>query len=1005
MIKVINTSSLYASLYGVVDFCKDNEGEEIEIIVPDKLSLYMEKFLFEHLNISSSFDIKISTLNRFAKRKCVIDKEKQISKTGCVLLIHKILNDNINKLTVLKSKAFSFSYAENIYQTIAQLKASKISYQEMLMFNSKDEQLKNKILDLALVYEQYEILKAGLLDAADTFLMSTAVVAEGLIDRQILFVGFDDFTAIEYSIIERLAIENNVHILINYNTSKNKAIYNTEILSQLKNICFVNQINFLVEDKEIQFSDLKNFLQKNLFAVSEEKFVLNNEVVKVVSANSVKEELEFVARDIRYNIVNNHRYGEYGVALFGLENYIGLAKEIFSKYEINYYIDSELLLSDSIFYKFLVSVFKYNFESYNLMHLIDIINSPFFVVETNIKQKIIDKLITIAFKGKINKGFNIGVDEESEKHLISFISNFDLDSKQNLNENINKIKFGLETIKIDDLLENISLKIDLTERLVITKSKEVIYNLFDEILQFYSDATIMQLYDIFMRVAKVVKIKNLPLSLDVVKIVDANNTMEIFDNYYIVNCTSDTAPNLKFDCGVIVDAEIEKLNFKHKLSPTIAHINKLAKLRLFNSTNLFEKSLTITYTQKPSDLITDLLNKICVNTSAGNMNIVPITVDKEKHIALSLNDYIEYLCKNDKNNEKIYEKHIKNKQIYKISNKNLNIYENLKEISATQLENYFKCPFYSFMQNVLKIKPRITSEILSFDVGNILHDIMFKYYSLNKQVEDIYEFCKKEVFDFASKDDRLKLNLTSPILTALIDEAVRVVNGVNYMDENSLFQPYKFEYEFKNSTALKLKNINIKGKVDRVDLYNDMIRIIDYKSGKSEASLKELYYGNKLQLFLYSLAMENLLNKKLVGCFYLPLHNVYTKESENIYSLKGFFINEDFVIKALDKRLEIGSSSDIVNISVNTDFKAGRTKGVKKLESTEMQQLKNYSKLVTEQAVDEIRQGYIKPTPSGISEICNYCPYMQMCMRSSANRCYRNCANVALSSFKEADDE
>ena len=90
---------------------------------------------------------------------------------------------------------------------------------------------------------------------------------------------------------------------------------------------------------------------------------------------------------------------------------------------------------------------------------------------------------------------------------------------------------------------------------------------------------------------------------------------------------------------------------------------------------MFEKSLTITYSQKPSDMIIELLNKLCVKTSVGDMNIVPITVDKEKHIALSLNDYIEYLCKNDKNNEKIYEKHIKNKQIYKISNKNLNIYE------------------------------------------------------------------------------------------------------------------------------------------------------------------------------------------------------------------------------------------------------------------------------------------------------------------------------------------
>ena len=113
---------------------KEDVKEEIEIVVPDKLSLFMEKFLFEHMQIYASFSIKVSTFNRFAKKCCVVDKEKQISKVGSILLIHKILNDNIDKLEVLKSKAFSFSYAEEIFRTIGQLKASKIGYEEMKLF-------------------------------------------------------------------------------------------------------------------------------------------------------------------------------------------------------------------------------------------------------------------------------------------------------------------------------------------------------------------------------------------------------------------------------------------------------------------------------------------------------------------------------------------------------------------------------------------------------------------------------------------------------------------------------------------------------------------------------------------------------------------------------------------------------------------------------------------------------------------------------------------------------
>ena len=127
MIKILNTSSLYESLYGAVEFCKENLQEEVEIIVPDKLALFMERFLFEKLNISASFNIKVSTLNRYAKRKCIVDKNSLLSDVGAILIIHKILNDNMEKLSVFKSKAFSFSYAENILRTINQFKASKIT--------------------------------------------------------------------------------------------------------------------------------------------------------------------------------------------------------------------------------------------------------------------------------------------------------------------------------------------------------------------------------------------------------------------------------------------------------------------------------------------------------------------------------------------------------------------------------------------------------------------------------------------------------------------------------------------------------------------------------------------------------------------------------------------------------------------------------------------------------------------------------------------------------------
>lgn len=1015
MIKLYNVESLYSALYGVVGFLNLHKDENVEIVVPDKLSLFMEKFLFEHMNIEASFNIQVSTLNRFAKRTCAVDKKNQISKVGSILLIHKILNDNLEKFKVLRNKAYSFTYAEDIYKTIAQLKASKIGFEEMKRFSSRNERLTDKIQDLAMVYQAYETDKAGLLDVSDVFLMSTLTVSKGMENKTIIFVGFDDFTAIQYSIIEQLAKVANVFVF-NYQTkSCNKHIFNHEIKDQLKNIALINELPFEIEDFEIIKSELKAFMENNLFGLKAESFCLKNETIKVFSGNNFASEIGFVARDIRMQILQGQRFDSFGVAVYGLEGNEQKIKEIFEKYEINYYIDSEISLNKSIIYKFYLSILKYNLDGYRLSHIIDVINSPFFKMSEDEKRQVINELISVNFRGKIDFDLSLKIDEEVKTKLIKQFKLLNFDKDINIIDIISKFRKLFDDFGIQYVVD-IIVKDNLQYATLLNKSKEIIFNLFDDIEKFIKNVDAETFLDIFNHASSVVKIANLPLSLDAVKIVDANNFMEIVDNLYVVGATHDNAPSLKFDCGIILDSEIEKLNFSNKLNPTIAHINRLMKLRLYNMINLFEKNLTITYSNSQSDVVKELLNKIKIETKLGVQNIAPISkFTHGKIVALSKWNHIEEQCKQNKINENHFkiaenlsknaENIIKNKKFNQISKNNLKIFDEFNNVSATTLENYFACPFYAFLNNILKIQPRMDSQILSLDIGNILHKIVFEYYQREKKVEDIYLFCKEQVFECVEKDQRLKLNAKSPILVNLIDEAVRVINAVNYIDENSLFKPHFFEYEFKDKNALKLKNILINGKVDRVDVYNDMFRIVDYKSGKANANLEELYYGNKLQLFLYACAIEDELKLKGVGSFYLPLHNAYEKELTNSYALKGFYLAEDFVVKAFDPRLVEGKKSDIVNVKLNKDGTIAKFAGHKELESAEFHNLKEYSKKVSEQAVEELKGGFIAPTPNDVKEQCDFCPYGHICMRNSNGVKTRKAKSLNLDSFKGVHDE
>ena len=151
--------------------------------------------------------------------------------------------------------------------------------------------------------------------------------------------------------------------------------------------------------------------------------------------------------------------------------------------------------------------------------------------------------------------------------------------------------------------------------------------------------------------------------------------------------------------------------------------------------------------------------------------------------------------------------------------------------------------------------------------------------------------------------------------------------------------------------------------------------------------------------------MENMLKKRGVGSFYLPLHNAYTKELGNTYSLKGFYLAEDFVVKAFDKRLEANTKSDIVNVRINKSNSVVKTIGHKELDINELNMLKCYSKSVSELAVDEFKTGYIKPSPSDVSKPCEFCPFSQVCLRNSCGIEYRKTNKVNLDSFKEVENE
>ena len=167
---------------------------------------------------------------------------------------------------------------------------------------------------------------------------------------------------------------------------------------------------------------------------------------------------------------------------------------------------------------------------------------------------------------------------------------------------------------------------------------------------------------------------------------------------------------------------------------------------------------------------------------------------------------------------------------------------------------------------------------------------------------------------------------------------------------------------------MELTDVNVKGDADRIDDSDDYVRVVDYKTGRIDDSGAAYYTGRKLQLQLYLLAASE--GKKPAGAFYFPAADPYKNADEEKFRMKGFYSAEDDVVTRLDPALGEGEKSSV--------FAGTRGKfSDKAMPEEDFRLFLGYSKLVAEQAEEEMKGGNVKPSP--YEKSCEYCKLLSLC--------------------------
>lgn len=1030
-LNILKSLNLKHSIQNTIETIKNLGNSDICVIVPDKLSATMERLIFERLNIECSFNINVSTLNRLSKNILAETKAKYrtISKIGGIILLKKVLNENKELITSFKHDKHSYQYSNEIYKTMAQLKACQLDCDELLAYQCDIKPLQQKINDLGNIMQIYNDSKNDVLDNSDTLTLTCMMLGNSntVKNTYYIFAGFDDFTSQGYFLIERL-MKYSKGVYVNAYTSSNfnKNIYYQDVLYRLISLC--NTLGAQYNLIELPYTDdtLHTYLTNNLFAFNKLNFNTSSDTIRLYQAQNIVDELEFVARDIRKKVLQGARYREFGVAVYNLNSYTDVIKQVFNKYDLCVYLDVQKGFSSTCVYRFFTNLWLLYTKNYETINLIELINSPFIAIPETHKAEIIQTIKRLGYRGNMSN-LDCKNDEinASVSTINTFLQTYVLNSDANIDQVIDWHNQLIINLNMADTLANLASKIDdAYEQKILNQALKSSIQLLDEIKEFYPNSTLEEIVDIYTQAGIEQKISPLPLSADCIQIIDGSEVLTSFDNLYIVNCSTSTAPNILQDVGILLDKELTYVQLSHNIEPTIARMNRLNKFKLFNSALMFNKTLCVSMSlsspSETSTLVSELKSRMFVssnkNDEANISYIYPYQIKNDKvYTPLSLWDLIEY----------VYTNKLQLSEHVKEIVKNTNVLQNttefsinpelckLSEISASALESYFACPLKYLFGYMVKLKEPTSSDIEMLDIGNILHELAYIYYQHNnRETLDISNFCNYTINKILQKNEKFSQHINSPILVNLISEAERFINHLRVLDKNSSFVPTYFEKSFGNNhtlPALPLTDkISLKGKVDRIDFYKDYFRIIDYKSGSPNATLTELYYGRKLQLFLYALAIQQATGKNLSGTFYLPIKNVVNRadEDENLYRLMGFYTENIDIINAYDVNISTNLKTDLVNMIFKKDGTLKKTDKV--LSPSEMESLLNYSKDLSVNALNEIACGKFKASPlkfNTLSNACTYCPYLVLCSKSSNNVPLRIMSKVDKNSFTGGNDE
>lgn len=922
-------------------------GKDVLVIVPDQYSFEYDKELYSEIGASAFNSIEVIAFNRLCEKiiKLHGNKSGDFADSNARLICMYQALCNVKKadgLLYFKKAAGKPGFCTQLLETVDEMRNSGIDPSTLSVAGAdEDGLLSDKISDISRICDEYAkaLEIKGLKD--NSTLVSEAVKSareSGFFRGKTVYIHeFSDFSYDEYELISAIlsSAEKTVVSLIltdEKNARSTTSPYKTTVKTRSRLTSIAKSMGIPVEEeKSTEYcfdSKALKYLSQNAFLTDAPVFNGENDGVEVVCASSPYEEAEYVAAKILTFVKNGMRFKDIAVFTRNISEYYPVLESAFERYEIPMFADIRQSVFTSPLAVYVMNIFDCvltrELKTENVLRYIKSplssigINDASALEEYALKWGVDKKLWESDFTGKTSE-----TDEElskinqTRKKAVEPLLKFKNSSQGKtadeicllFNELLNEVNLSEKTFSV------IAKSSESSDREMLEQArcfKQIWKSFLAAINSIYitmngEKLTLKSFAELVRVILSQSAISTPPQSLDAVTVAKAEHSRISGARVcFVVGLNDGLFPSAVRKTALITEREKQRLK-KHGVEFSNTGNAAFDNERLITATALFTGKEFLCASFPIADAEGAPLRESTV--VSGIKHMFPGCVKNASDMPLSFYcqsensayfKYFDYVTKDpqkaksvrnalaDKDGYKDKFEYFdtlceqKDHRLSKGSSRDLFFSRDLN-LSATRVEDYYKCPFNYFCKNGLKIYPVRKMEISPAARGSLIHfcleELMCERRDgrvcYRKSFEDmtdseirskVHILCR-EYSDRELGGDFAKTKRYYASLKRLEQTVFYAVKNIAEELKGSLFKPCAFEYDLtreNGESLLKIKvrdgiYINIRGQIDRVDVYDNAgiryIRITDYKTGGKKLSLSDLYHGLNMQMLIYLLAV------------------------------------------------------------------------------------------------------------------------------------------------------